>query len=799
MTWLNGALLGGLAMVVIPIVIHLSMRRKPKKMVFPALRFVQARSAANKRSLRVRRWILLALRCLAIACVVILLARPTVAAPLVGDWILIGTFAGLGLVVTVLFLTAWGTGRGWLVWAPLAIADLAVLGVAVWLILSVLTQGSDFEVGDARAPVSAVVICDTSPRMGYQFENRSVLSHAQLAARSLISDLPQDSQIAVVSSDRGSVFWSAGRSAALKTVDRLKTTGRPRVLTDTIRQALRLVDEARHDRKEIYVFSDLTRPSWPEEQSNSIEQLIDQKRNVTLFILDVGIEKPSNVWLGDLSLSTATIAGGGVIEIEVALLGTSQTSRTVELWLEDSDPSLPFVRDGQPVKPTEQLKDRVSLSVSPNRPARHTFYLGSLPAGTHHGRVKVIETDPLEVDDERFFSVVVQEPWRMLVVAGPQTSAPAWIEAVAPRELRDRHEAPFVVQECKPAELINTDLSQFDVVCLLDPPPLADDTWNRFSLWLENGNGLVVALGANVEDPANFASKAAGDVLGCVPTIVFRAKDTFLAPANYEHPMLRAFRPFADTVPWSDFRVARHWGIEKVDLAASTVLAFANRETALLEHRVGKGRVMVMTTPLTEFDRPKGRKSWNDLAGPNDWPRFILVNELAAYAVGSKDLRFNYFTGESVSLANMDRTLPTSYHLAKPSGAVQQVRASEGTLQLAAPEEIGQYRLKGSADTTVVRGFSANLSAAQSDLGRVDSAHLNFLLGESQYQLARDLDELEGQQGTQRSGREFYPFLVVLLTLLLGVEQMIANRFYGKPQRETVAPSLVPASAEAAN
>ncbi len=793
MTWLNGALLGGFALVAIPIVIHLSMRKKPKRIVFPALRFVKARHMRNRRHLRLRRWLLLILRCLAIAILVMLLARPTVAAPLIGDWMLVGTFVGLTLLGGLLLLAALAGRRGVKLWLPLAVADLALGATALWLFATVWSFGSDFPVGDARAPVSAVVVIDNSPRSAYLVENQSVLGRAKAAAKRLIRGLPQESQVAVLSLERGTVFWSAGRRAAVQGVDRLTALQQPHSLPATMMKAERLVRKGRHARKEIYVFSDLTTPSWP-DKPHAIKERLGRDSSVTLYLLDVGVDQPINCLLSDLSLSTSSIAGAGTVELTVSVHGTRKQTRTVELFLERSDPSLPFIRDGRRVAPPRQLKDKVALEVQPDQPARHTFYLGSLPPGTHHGLVRFVESDPLTVDDVRYFSVVVRPPWRMLVAAGKGTSVPAWIEAVAPRELRDRKEAAFAVETISPEQLVDADLTRVDLVCLLDPPPLGDDTWRRLESWLASGKGLCVALGPNVGEPQKFDSETARSVLGCFPSMIFRATDTFLAPAQYEHPVLRPFRPFADSVPWTDFLVNRHWGVEIVDKSCTTVLRYSNGEPALLEHPVGRGRVLTMTTPLTEVDRPAGRPSWNDLAGPNDWPRFILVNEMAAYAVGAHAERYNYFTGETVVLPNLVGEYPSSYQLARPRGPLQIVRAVEEKLRIPWTDAPGQYRLKGIRDTKVLRGFSVNLAAGESDLSRITTTRLDMLLGEDRYQLARDLDQLERQQGTQRSGREFYPYLVIVLVVLLAVEQVLANRFYGS-QGEQLEGATEPATA----
>ena len=59
----TGALfVAGIAAAGIPIVVHLLTRGKPKKTVFPALRFTKARIAATNRRLKAKRFLLLALR-----------------------------------------------------------------------------------------------------------------------------------------------------------------------------------------------------------------------------------------------------------------------------------------------------------------------------------------------------------------------------------------------------------------------------------------------------------------------------------------------------------------------------------------------------------------------------------------------------------------------------------------------------------------------------------------------------------------------------------------------------------------
>src|SRR5713101_572154 len=78
MTFIHPLILGGLLLAGIPVFIHLVMRQKPKRLMFPAVRFLLQRQHSNRRRLQLRHIILLALRMLLIAAICLALARPRV-------------------------------------------------------------------------------------------------------------------------------------------------------------------------------------------------------------------------------------------------------------------------------------------------------------------------------------------------------------------------------------------------------------------------------------------------------------------------------------------------------------------------------------------------------------------------------------------------------------------------------------------------------------------------------------------------------------------------------------------------
>ncbi|HYD02321.1 MAG TPA: BatA domain-containing protein [Phycisphaerales bacterium] len=74
-----GILVGGLAAVALPIIIHLLLRRRKRPMEWGAMRFVLEAYRKTRRRTNLERWLLLACRCLLVAALAVGLARPLVA------------------------------------------------------------------------------------------------------------------------------------------------------------------------------------------------------------------------------------------------------------------------------------------------------------------------------------------------------------------------------------------------------------------------------------------------------------------------------------------------------------------------------------------------------------------------------------------------------------------------------------------------------------------------------------------------------------------------------------------------
>jgi len=198
MTFVNLSLLAGSALIVVPIVLHLLMRRKPMRLEFPALRFIQTRLDANRRRLQLRHLLLLLLRAGIIAILALALARPSV------------RLAGA--------------------------------------------------LGSQESPVAAALVFDAAPHMEYRHENQSRLEASRDLGLWLVTQLPERSEIAVLDTRLGSpAAFLPDRGAAKDRIARLESVANSQSLPAALDGAMKLLRQSTQPRKEIYVFTDLSR------------------------------------------------------------------------------------------------------------------------------------------------------------------------------------------------------------------------------------------------------------------------------------------------------------------------------------------------------------------------------------------------------------------------------------------------------------------------------------------------------------------------------------------------------------
>jgi hypothetical protein len=727
LTFLTPWLLAGAALVVVPIVLHLIMRRQPKHLLFPAMRFIQLREEANRRQLRLRHLLLLLLRCAAIVLLALALARPSLKS------------AGI--------------------------------------------------IGDQEAPIAAALVFDNSVRMDYQNENKTRLVAAQEIAEWLLPQLPRESEIAVVDRSSLAPAFAVDTAAARQRVEKLTTVAAAQPWLEVVESAMRLVNDSEKERKEVYLFSDLSQSSWPTEVATRFKSRLEEFPDVAIYLIDVGVLDPRNFALGDMTFASETVAKNAPVRIETQLARTGPgEERAVALYL--------VGEDGAMIKRDERTFGWIGEQSLPA-----DFELGGLDLGVHQGVLKLVGDDALAADNARYFTIDVRPAWKVLIAAPAPVEETALFlsQAIAPDEWRRTGQSRFEVTTVAIGQLPQTNLDEYAAVCVLDPPPLEHAMWDKLNAYVKQGGGLGIWLGRGaLENLQAFHSAAALEVLpGRLVRAAGSSEDLFLAPADQQHPVLRGFRSKQSEVPWAEFPVYKYWQLGEIDEGINTIIPFNNDRPALVEQAIGRGRVLTMTTPVSES--ASERDCWNQIAtGSGNWPFMALSNEMLFYLVGRSDQRANFFCGDSVVMNVPDKHRESVFTLRTPEDLTvpQTVDQRSGSVTITTTQAPGNYQLRaGGSQSGVNLGFSANVPGDATALERVTRDELSDLLGAERFRLARSREEITRDVNLGRVGTELYPLLILLVAVVLGLEHLIANRFY---RRDTSVAVEVPRPASLA-
>lgn len=782
--------LGGV-LAAIPIILHLTMRRRPKSVTFPAVRFLVQKRETNQRSLNLRHWVLLALRILVLILLALAFARPSVASAVFGDWLLAGALGIGALVIAALLIGAVVQKRGGLIIAAFIIVLLLLVGGGLHRVILALQKGPKILLGGGLAPVSAVFVFDDSPRMLLKAANKTRLQAAQELASELLGQLPPDSEAAILSTrvkevgakNKVMAGFVPDLALAARQVSAIECRPASTLPLDLIEEGLALLKDSKKDRKEVYIFTDLTAVSWPAESVAAIRAAADKAEQVGFFVIDVGLENPANLALENLVLSSETPAIGTDLSLEVDLKNQGPAAkRQLRLDIEERDPKRwPILKDGKLEPPPSEIRGQQTIDLPENGSRSAKFQLVGSGPGVYHGRIRFEQPDALTIDDEITFTYQVRALDNYLIVAPPD---------VAPSLLDDAVSLRYTGAIITPDKIDTLDLSAYSSICLLDPPPIPELSWQKLESYVEAGGGLAVYLGHSCEttdaklDP-RFINPTVERLLPAIPTRVARAPDdVYATPLNYEHAILRPLRSVSTSVPWDRMPIYYYWLMSAPAESGSIILRTSGGDPLYLERRVagpdGKtGVVLLMATPISDPLSPKGRPTWNEIpTGEDAWPFVVLANESLDYLCAARRDKFNYAPGLLVTLQNDEKVYPDKYQLFTPRGSATEISARNGVVSVSTTNELGVFRLKGTRGGPQTRGFSIRLPNGATDLTRCAPALLEEAFGKNRYQVARNVSEIEHSLTSARKGRDFYPMLVSLLAIVFALENLLANRFY---------------------
>ncbi len=791
-------LLTGAALIGVPVLLHLIMRQEPKKLPFPAFRFLKMKRRINQRKMRLRHLFLLLMRMFLIALIAFALFQPTL-------------------------------------------------------------LSNRFNIKGER-PIACVIVIDTSPSMGYVLavdrgglsnarkrgpvlleedspEDRArawtALDEGRFRAIELLDNLPPGSKVAVIDTADRDCFWSLSPADARKKIREIhKTKASSRTITQTLPLAYQLfgkVDQEAGPGQEnmprlLCVFSDRTAPSWDSAQA---PYLLEMKENVpkpeiVSAYIDVGIDKPLNLAITGVEMKPQVVAANKPIEFTVILEATGAVQEnTVQVRFNDeSKPSMAqFVH------------------VEPGVPKEVTFRRSEgLPPNLYTAEISLQTPDALPTDDIRYLTFRVREPRKVLAVADAPlglgalggglatirqiySAAGQWRRSL---ESQGWYSCDFTTTrafvETKPANLAPYEAIVF--AGFINP---SNKVWENANSYVESGGKLIVVPGAEElltdgsgKPPPGYDNKL---LPGLLKTWIKTGRDT---PVTWAWDALKAHPLLIDIKQWvQNPRYMPHddppqaWGYWEVAPSdkLSTIVSYADntnadeRRPALLEKRVGRsGQVLLYTTPMdnrySKSIQDVSPGYWNDYdRDPKGWFYLWLTNFAVRYLIGnSEDAVFNYVSGQNLTIKwPLDAAARSKlYYLSGPDVGDKEAEIIRGDNETTV--RLGPERLKSAGNYLVISdpsdqkpelkqwrdGFSLNQNAEESNLERLPVEQIEAVFGPKSVTTSdkeRTIEDILG--GKFSAPVELFPFLMILLLLFLAFENLLSNKFYrqAKPEK----------------
>ena len=612
--------------------------------------------------------------------------------------------------------------------------------------------------GGLTTPVRAVLIFDDSYSMRYEFAGRTRLEEAKKLALEIFDSLPAGSEIAVITTsgrDEGeAVFETLELRGARERVRRIEPSDLSTGCVSAIERACRLLSRAPPTkRREIFLFTDMTAAAW-----RGVERLkVPAPGEVGLYVLDVGVPENRNVFLKHLSLSRQRLGENAALRLSVAVAaGQTGGRRVVELFLD---------REGK--------KDQRAAALKPGETAQVQFTLSFRSPGLHQGKVTIRENDPLGLDNTAYFTVGVTPAPRVLVVGGGTRYL---VTALSPPLQRRLQRELVRCEVISPEDLPGRRLDDYAVVVLSDVARLPPAEWGRLSQYVFNGGGLALFGGPHLS-PEDYNGVAARDLVpGTLLPPAAPPRGVNLAVTRYQHPLLEVFADGANGDLGAPLFI-RYNRFEGLGSGARVVIPFSDGAPALIEQARGRGRVLFFASTAGD--------EWTDFPLFSA-PYVVFLHRMVEYLSGGVRGRLNFRIDETVRLALSPEQRGAMLTGLPPGGGRIPLAPEAGgrALVFPRPERAGNYRIEVRKENRrEFIGFSVNLQTGESRLERVSRDEVAAAFPPGSVVFASSREELARAFGELRAGREVFPYLALVLLVILAAEGYLANRFYRRQPR----------------
>lgn len=750
MSFVGVAFLFALPLAAAPLLLHLFDRRRNERIEWGAMQFLLEASARKTSARRLKQWLLLLLRCLAIAALVLALARPLLPSGYLGT--------------------------------------------------------------NDRS--ETILVIDNSMSMSRKSEAGTMFDAAKQRALQIVGELPGDEEVRILTTapyptwadettGRGG---ERNRTQITKQLDALEATEGRSDLLAALFAAVQVEHEPTQSARRIVVLTDGQATDWRTEDEAGWKRLQEVLQDAPIHTeietvrLDQSASTPG---LGNLSVDRVAIDRLVVgVDWPVEAIATLRNGGLADV----GSTELVWMVDGEP----QGRQSVESIESEQTREAKWRYEFSD--PGTYRISCRIDRDDDLPADNTASMVVEVVDRIPIVIVEGAielaeiqqdgyfLQAALGWLDGE-----RLSASSIYVPTLVTADELPTIDLSKQRVVVIPNLTRLSEDAVSALTDFINEGGGLWIGLGPRT-DVDYFNHQLFADASGLSPLRIDRIVDaaptggdagvdanvtagvdanddaieavdhqTRIDPFRSDHP---ATKRLADNeqLDLASTQIRRHFRFATGDDAEglSVLIRLSDGSPLAVENFVGAGRVIVQALPL--------RLQWSDLARTQAF--VVMVRDWIEYLAEPRATQYNLEPGQPIVYRVSDSDVGAIGSGAReeaPTGLLQTPRRESIELTAQPREESmefrssrtrlpGAYRLEiGLADRVVP--FQVMRSPEESNLASLDPNTWQWI--EASFAAQATPERLAQSSSTQAD--PVWPYLLLALIALITGELVLSG------------------------
>ena len=623
------------------------------------------------------------------------------------------------------------------------------------------------------AKSSVVIIIDDSFSMMTSDDEGQLLKQAKQKANAVLDMLDPGDEAVLIRTSGNRIAekeFTAALNAVRTEVEAVEASFVHSDYRDVMTGAAVILEKSQNLNKEIYLITDEQRTHFLSENEGS--DLFGD--NVRLLVFPLGTNEVANAALTDVEVLNALFERNKPVDLKTTIVNNGPSAMNGAI-------ASVFLNGERVMQKTVDIDaggtEIVEVSVTPKE------------SGFVEGFVE-LENDKLPEDNRRYFSFYIPEQINVLV--GPSGTQEAKIVQLALRP-RAETETAINIDAVNAGALRSANFSRYDAVILTSAEAIANESFTtRLRAYVENGGGVIVFPDGSGSTEAFSQQLLPGLGIpqpgGMNGSVANRDAFTTFGKIDFDHPL---FRNVFDEARAQD----EEPNVESPSLFANIklrpgtdalpVIATSGGDAFLIDHREGKGKVLVYGAAPN--------LTWSDF--PLKGIFVPLMNRSVMYMASTESRSTSGTAGNTFELLLPEAIAASGpVDLIAPDGVNTRLTPKQLTggnvYTIESPAQPGIYEIRDGERT--LWKVPVNIDPAESNLEEISSDEREEFfasLGTEQVSILDREANIEQTLAEIRYGVELWKYLIVF-ALICALAEMLIARDTKRQMAEVAQPAV---------